>query len=335
MYEVKRFSSRSFNYLFNTDSGDTILWGKTINDDPIYAPSPVLVDFEITTICGGIGSEGPCKHCYKSNTKTGKYIDFNKAKIIIDRLPQSVTQIAFGVDAKCNSNPYWFDIFSYARSKGFVPNVTVADVDNNTVAKLADICGAVAVSRYANKEYCYNSIHKLCTQQKLLTTHLRQVNMHMLASEETYPQMLETLDDIKHDDRLKDLNAIVFLSLKKKGRGVAYNQLSIDKFKHVVDTCIKEKIPFGFDSCSTNKFLSISDGHYKMFSEPCESTLQSAYINVNGDYFPCSFVEGEGDWEEGLSLFKYSVGEVWKHPKTKKFRRELMKCNRSCPMFII
>ena len=73
-------------------------------------------------------------------------------KKVIDAMP-FVTQIAFGVDAQCTSNPYTFEIMKYAREKGIVPNVTVADISDNTADFLATTCGAVAVSRYANKDF--------------------------------------------------------------------------------------------------------------------------------------------------------------------------------------
>ena len=50
--------SEDFNYYFNYKTGYTAVWGKTLEDDPEFAPFPLLADMEITTICNGIGNYG-------------------------------------------------------------------------------------------------------------------------------------------------------------------------------------------------------------------------------------------------------------------------------------
>ena len=266
----KRYSSDDFNYFFDKRNGFTALWGRTKEEDPVFAPFPVILDFEITTKCNGVGNNGPCKFCYKSNTDKGEYTPFEIAKQIIDKMPRVLTQIAFGLDAKCESNPDWFDIFQYARKSGFIPNVTVADISEETAQKLASVCGAVACSRYENKNYCYDSI------EKLTRNGLKQVNIHILLSKETEGWVYETINDAKTDPRLKGLNAIVFLSLKKKGRGQGFHSLDKADFKKIIDYALENEISFGFDSCSANKFLeSVKDSpkfeQFKQCSEPCES----------------------------------------------------------------
>jgi hypothetical protein len=44
---------------------------------------------------------------------------------------------------------------------------------------------------------------------------MRQVNMHYELAEETYKNAFTVLRDIQSDPRLKNMNALVFLSLKK------------------------------------------------------------------------------------------------------------------------
>ena len=64
------------------------------------------------------------------------------------------------------------------------------------------------------------------------------------------------------------------------------------------------------------------------------------YINVDGEYFPCSFTEGEEGWEKGISVLKTKdfVEDIWNHKKTETFRKKLCanvdenKC-RNCPLF--
>lgn len=323
---MKSYRSPDCNFIFDDKTGMTLMWGRNKNEDFDIAPFPLIFDFEITEICKGPAGK-PCQFCYKGNLPNkGKYTPFHIAKQVIDKLPEKLTQIAFGVDAQCESNPDWFDIFKYSREMGFVPNVTVADINQETADKISDICGACAVSRYDNKDICYDSLSKIKLKQK---------NIHQMISQETFSQALETIDDIKNDDRLKDLNAIVFLSLKKKGRGSSYNRLTDEQFEELIDKCSELGVSYGFDSCSATKFLKTDNGKKNShFVEKCESSLSSGYCNVNGDFFPCSFTEGLGIWEKGISIIEAkSFDEVWFNPKVQIFREELLMNMRNCPIY--
>ena len=339
---IKTFRSPDYNYNFDTNNGNFVRWGKDYDDDPKLAPMPEILDFEITEICAGPGGI-PCPFCYKSNTPDkGKYTSFEVAKNVIDKM-SFVTQIAFGVDAQCTSNPDTFKIMEYARSKGIVPNVTVADISNDTADKLAELCGAVAVSRYKDKSYCYNSIKKLTDRG------MKQVNMHIMISKETLPQVYETiwdwldckiLEDIDHP--LYNLNAMVLLSLKTKGRGESFTPLTQDEFNDLCQLLTDCKMPFGFDSCSANKYIEFvnqsDDDKLKetlVYCEPCESGLFSSYVNVDGDFFPCSFSEGHGEWVNGISVVECNnfIEDVWFNPRVNKWTETLLENKRSCPIY--
>ena len=332
--KTKSFKSPEFNYFFSKETGFTAVWGKDQKDDPEFAPFPMIADIEITTACAGPGGK-VCPFCYKGNIPQGTYMNFSTAKKVMDALPKEITQIAFGVDASCTTNPDWFNIFSYAREVGIIPNVTVADISDETADKLASVCGAVAVSRYANKNYCYDSVKKLVDRK------LKQVNIHMLLSKETLQEVYETINDIgSKEERLNGLNAIVFLSLKRKGRGVGFSSLSEEEFSNVVSRCEKLGISYGFDSCSYHKWerYILKSGKEKKIleqGEPCESSLFSCYINVEGKYFPCSFTEGTIGWTEGLDVANCTsfIQDIWNHPKTLLFRETLLSGKRNCPIY--
>ena len=334
---VKIYRSPEFNYNFCKVSGYTEVWSISLEDDPEVAPFNVILDMEITERCEGIGNAGPCKFCYKSNiANKGEVMSFETAKKIIDKLPRQCTQIAFGTDAKLKSNPDWYKIFTYARDSGFIPNVTVADITKETAEQLSSVCGAVAVSRYADKNYCYDSV------KRLTDCGMKQVNIHQLVSVETLDQIYETIDDIKNDPRLAKLNAIVFLSLKRKGRGENFHSVSQEQFNDIVNKCFELGIGFGFDSCSCKKFTNAikdrPDGKkLMMYSEPCESTLFSFYINAKGEGFPCSFTEGAAGWETGIDVANCNdfVSDVWHNPRIQNFREMLLMNNRSCPIYNI
>jgi len=333
---MKVFSSPDYNFIFNTETGFFARWGKNKMDDPIFSPyGNEILDIEITDICKGPGSI-PCPFCYKANTPNNKSnMSFEMFKTILDKMPKTLTQIAIGADAQCTSNPDVWKMMEYTRSLGIVPNITVADIDDNTALLIKKYCGAVAVSRYYNKNYCYNSI------ERLTKIGMKQVNIHIMISEETLDQVYETFNDyINKAPRLNGLNAIVLLSLKKKGRGKGFTPLSQDKFNNVIDFALDNNIPIGFDSCSCNKFLSSVKGHkdyelFKTISEPCESTCFSAYVNSKGDYFPCSFAEGQDEWVDGLNVVdcKNFVSDIWNNEKSVAFRNNLIKNDRNCPIF--
>jgi len=340
----KALISDKVNYSFDKNNGNMAVWGKTKEEDPDFSPyGNFILDIEITTKCkgprrkdeNGILRHALCNFCYKSNTPDGKNMSLDMFKNILDRMPPVLTQIAFGADAQAEANPKLFDMMRYSRSKGIIPNITVADISDEIADQLVANCGAVAVSRYADKDVCYDSIKKLTDRG------LTQTNMHFCIFEESYDQAIETMMDMKSDQRLAKMNAIVFLSLKKKGRGkTGFTPLSQEKFATLVNKAFELEIPFGFDSCGANKFLeSIKDRpDYKqlsMLAEPCESTGMSFYIDTDGNGFPCSFAEGSEGWSDGIPVYNCEnfVKDVWMNPRIKEFRENIIGCGRSCFLY--
>lgn len=340
--KAKVCKSSDYNFVFSKSTGFFVRWGKSKEDDPKWAPGPEIADIEITTQCTGVNGN-VCGFCYKSNTPNGKNMSFETFKKIFHKFPKTLTQIAFGLDSHATSNPDTFKIMKYARDNGVIPNLTIAQIDNQTADKISKIAGACAVSRYSDKNACYDSVKKL-TDRGLL-----QTNIHCMISDETFEQAMETLHDILTDERLKKLNAIVFLSLKKKGRGVGYSPLSDEKFKDLISFSTKNNIRFGFDSCSAYKYLKCveSESYFdtiKQYCEPCESSLFSVYINVDGLFVPCSFSDGSEGWEEGLDVKNCDdfVKDIWMNEKTIKFRENLLNTEhgnhlscRECPLYKI
>lgn len=335
--------SKDYNYIFNKNNGVFVRWGNDKKDDPLYAPSNEILDLEVTDICTGINGK-VCPFCYKSNLPTNKHnMSFEDFKIIFDKVSKKhlLTQIAFGVDSHCTSNPDIWKMMEYSKQHGVIPNVTVAQIDDEVAEKISNHCGACAVSVYENKEVAYDSVKKLTDRG------MTQVNIHKMICNEFYEQSLELIDDVKNDRRLEKLNAVVFLSLKQKGRGVGFHPLDNEKFLKLIKKSFENKIGFGFDSCTAPKFLKAAQvlGFYdkvKDFSEPCESSLFSAYINVKGEFYPCSFSENTEGWETGLDVLHCEdfVKDIWNNEKTIQFRNKLLKntdCNhcRMCPIYKI
>lgn len=339
--KVKILKSESYNFLFDKKSGFFARWGKTQEDDGDFELGlPEIADIEIAEICEGVPGIGPCAFCYKDNNGVrGKNMSLETFKKIFHKLPISCTQIAFGCGT-LRKHPEMWDIFKYSLEHGVKPNLTInGDVDDHEFDKIAELCGACAVSIY-DKELSYNAIKKLTDRG------LKQCNIHYMISQETYEKAFEIMDDIKTDPRLKSLKALVFLSLKTKGRSKGrYNQLSQEQFNKLIEYAFEKNISVGFDSCSAQKFMKSIENHpYKerltQCAEPCESTLYSLYIDVNGDFYPCSFATETDGWEKGLSVIDCEdfIKDIWQHEKTKKFREKVINCrdcNQSCSIYEI
>jgi len=344
---IKRLESPSYNYFFNYKTGVFMRWGKTKEENPLFSPfGPEILDIEVSTVCHGIpdetGKNVPCKFCYKGNSGVGENMTLEKFKEIFLCMPKTLTQVAFGI-GDIDANPDLFEMFKFCRENDYnkvVPNVTVNgwNINDKNAKLLSELCGAVSVSRYVPSDCCYNAV------KTLTDLGMKQVNIHVLLSENTYEDCIQTIKDVATDPRLNKLNAVVFLMLKPHGRGKGFNKLSSDKkYKELIEFAESKKVRIGFDSCGAKSFLNAMKGRenydfLEMIAEPCESSLFSSYVNVEGKYFPCSFCEGETGWEYGISI-NNSVDfmkDVWFSEEVIKFRNNLidcLKCGKSCPMY--
>ncbi len=328
---VKFVKSEEYNYIFNMENGFFARWGKNKRDDPEYSPfGPEILDIEVSTICSG-----SCPWCYKSNTTNGKNMSFETFKLIFDKFPKNLIQIAFGI-GDLDANQDLWKMFEYCQKNQVVPNITINGykINEKWAKRLAKYCGAVAVSHY-NDEYCFNAV------ELLINVGIKQVNIHKLVTKETLKGCYDLIDKTKNDVRLSSLNAIILLSLKQKGRGKDFHAISQVEFSDLVQYALNQKISIGFDSCSAKKFLKIIQNNEKkkfleMMIESCESNCFSQYINVEGIAYPCSFLEGELMYE-GIDVIKVNnfIDDIWFNEKIKRFRKKLIRNKRICPVFKI
>lgn len=321
--KAKILSSPRYNYIFNKETGMFMRWGAKKSDDPQWSEYGCeIADIEISEVC----TKG-CRFCYKSNTACGKNMTLEKFKEVFAALPHTLTQIAFGI-GDIDGNPDLEAILAYTRSKGVIPNITI-NAHNMTPAQydmLVKYCGAVAVSLYDYDE-CYGAVHQLSVRG------MKQVNIHCLLSAETYDKCMKVIHDASEDSRLVGaLNAIVFLHLKPRGRAIKNNfhVPSMQQFEIIVKSALAHGVGFGFDSCSANKAAKVLPAEYHQMIEPCESTLFSCYINVDGLAFPCSFAEGE---YAGVDVTTHK--NFWYSDEYKSFRDKCLKCNRDCCIYDI
>jgi MoaA/NifB/PqqE/SkfB family radical SAM enzyme len=329
----RQVRSPGYNYSFDDETGLFVRWGNTLEEDPDFSPlGPEIADIEISTIC-----HNNCEACYKTNTARGHNMSLATFKDIFLKLPMNLTQIAFGI-GDIDANPDLYKIFEYCRDNPIhevVPNITIngerlskEDIDN-----LARLCGAVAVSNY-NFDSCFNAV------SALYKAGLKQVNIHQILSEETYPICMELLKLAHEDKRLAGLNAIVFLLLKPKGKRNHLHTLRDPLFfRNLIDYAYENSIGIGFDSCSAPLVFDSLRGSQREESiskliEPCESTCFSIYINSQGISYPCSFTEGEEGYE-GVDLLRIDdfMSQAWNNSPLSVFRTKLLENKRNCPVF--
>ena len=68
--------------------------------------------------------------------------------------------------------------------------------------------------------------------------------------------------------------------------------------------------------------------------------MYSMYVDANGIFYPCSFMEKEGEWQNGIDMTKINdfVKDVWNEERVVKWRNqsiEQLNCNgcNQCPFF--
>ena len=329
--KYKAVEGPDYKYRFDKKTGFFARWGKDQANDPLFSPiGPELLGCEISI--NGCPNANNCAFCYKNNQNIPPTnMSLATFKTILDKFPKTLTQIAFGITG-VQTNPDFIPMMEYCRSCGYIPNFTLSGIDlTDDIAKeCARLVGALAVSAYqSDKNVCYDTV------KKFVDMGLKQTNIHIMVSEETEEFVYEVLNDRLKDPRLQDMNAIVLLAVKPKGRAKdGFHPLNVKGYQKLIKFCFDHEILIGFDSCTAPKFeksIKSMDLDPKRIqrltecSESCESGLFSSYINVLGEYWHCSFAENE-DGQESIDVVAAEdfLGSVWYHPMVIKWRRSLI-----------
>lgn len=345
----KRVRSDGYNYTFNIsgekDPGKMIRWGYTHEENPPMAPSPEILDIEVSTKCSKA-----CSWCYKSNVPEGKTMDPKVLEGILKATHENLTQIAFGIgDIQSIGVDRLQTYFLECTKYNIIPNITINgdEMDEEYYKLLAMYCGTVDVSVY--NEEAYNVI------EKLTKTYNIQCNIHAILAQQNVVKNLKLIADTKYNEKLSKVHAILFLMLKPKGKRNTFTTIPYSYFCKIMDFAISESIQVGLDTCSAPAFTTYIHERYSEKTvqkvmpmvEPCEGGLFSMYIDVNGEAFPCSFMEGQPGWENGIIVPSNAIDfqiDVWFNTRMIEWRRRLLtstsKCNctlsnecRKCPEF--
>lgn len=317
---LKSLSSPAYNYRFNKETGTFLRWGTRLADNPQYSPfGPEIADIEISKN----GCSGGCRYCYKANTDDPPTnMTLTAFEKILDAMLPTVTQVAFGI-TDIHANPDFLEMMRYCRLKGVVPNFTTtgSDLDDEFLMQLPDLVGAVAVScSPMNPRLCFSTV------VRLIEAGVKQVNIHVVNTGDSLYEAGFFFEVLESAKRIPELNALVLLALKQKGRAVGMRAPSREGRRLVIRDAVESGIRLGLDSCSAHDYIALYGDSPEV--EPCESGLFSAYVNVDGLFFPCSFAEGV---EKGIPV-DGSFHEVWKNGIS-AWRENLLANGRRCPLF--
>lgn len=340
----KMVLSKEYNYAFNKQTGEFMRWGKTLADDPKMSSfGPEIADIEISS--GKCHNN--CPFCYKANRADGKLhnMTLEDYKGVLSVLNQSgiLTQVALGITSP-DDNPDFIKIMEYTREQGIIPNYTCngTDMTPELAKETVRLCGAIAIS-VNDKEKSYDSV-------KMLTdAGMKQINFHVVAHNKSYDKILDIMEDIKTDKRLKGLNALVLLKYKPKGTNAGmFKPLTQEQYSNIFKIAQKKGVRLGFDSCSAHSYLQAIKGQpnekqMAMYAEPCESSVFSIYVNSHSEVSPCSFCENEvrdngENWVNGINLLEDGfnlIEDLWYNSRINSFRDKLENNCRRCPMFDI
>jgi len=325
--KAKIVMSPDYNYIFSKEDGSFMRWGKTKEDNPMYGPfGPELLDISITSKC----SPGTCKYCYQNAKKDGQDLSLNELGKLLRSLPPTVNQIALG-GGEPTMHEDFPEVLRLICSYGIVPNYTTNgyNLTDKIVEATAKYCGAVATSYHGDWDVTLESVNRFTEAG------MDQTNIHYILSEDTIDDAMWLLK--RPQNAFKNVNAVVFLLYKPQGRapysGILRNKEKIKTFMDNVKSCKSFKI--GFDSCSVPMLYEFMQDEkdvemLALLAEPCESSLFSYYIDVDGRAYPCSFCKGHVEPVDTKKEDFDFMRDAWYHHVTTEFRRKAMNSTYAC-----
>lgn len=318
--KIRRHST-SYNFIGDTETGITFRWGKTLKDNPLFAPHPELVDISISNHC----SKG-CSFCYRNSTKNNSFISIGDYNYILDVLQHpkwgNVFQIAIG-GGEPLEHPDFVEIIETTYSRNIIPNFTTNGdlIDKDIASKIASKVGAIAISSQDINELNTSKIDIL-SDQKIKT------NIHFLLNSDTLPQAIKILKG-EYNKILNKINAIIFLTYKPCGRADESKILVLNNdfmnFVNLIDNsncCVK----IGFDACfvpNLMKYTKVNNNYI----DPCECAFFSVYIDEKMNVKPCSFTTNE---KESFNLKNYSFDDIWNIEFETIRKSRINNCKNSC-----
>ncbi|MBD3159008.1 MAG: radical SAM protein [Candidatus Lokiarchaeota archaeon] len=314
--KINKVVSKKYNFIFDKETGFSMRWGETRDQDPFWGPLPELADISISNRCNN-----NCPFCYRNSTPDGPLISIEEYEMILEQLPTTF-QVALG-GGEPTLHPDFIDILELTREYDIVPNYTTNG--NNLTPEILEAskkhCGAVAVSWYPGA---------LTALRKMVEYGIK-TNIHFIVTPDS---ISEAIGFIQNPDFFRDegINAIIFLLHKAVGRGKPEDTPSYEDVKPMIEAVFETTTPVGFDACFM-KHVATADSEGTIeaswtFLDFCDASRFSIYIDENLIVQPCSFCLGE---VYGESLEDKTVKEIWTGNKFQRFRKLLREDPNVCP----
>lgn len=309
-----------YHFLADKDTGMTFRWGKTLDDNPTFAPVPELADISISNRC----TKG-CDYCYRSSIPDGALMTLEDYCGVLDSMNSlehgNVFQVALG-GGEPLEHPDFFAIIDETVRRGIVPNFTTNGrlLTADTFERLKGKVGAMAIS--------ISRIEALSLYVDLLKNRNGiRINLHYILSRNSVEQAIEIIKG-KYNELLSDVNAIVFLTYKPAGRGNDANVLSTG---NMLKTFLNEmRTPrtackIGFDACFVPMLLRNTQG-LEDYVDFCEGGFFSVYVNEKKEVSPCSFSNGR----DSYSMNDYDFYDIWLNKLQPYRERQANLCRTIC-----
>jgi radical SAM protein with 4Fe4S-binding SPASM domain len=319
---LMRRHSSDYNFVGDTETGVTMRWGSSLDRDPVLAPWPELADISISNHCSK-----HCDFCYRDSVPDNSFISIQDYERILDSLTsprwRSVFQVALG-GGEPLEHPGFLEIIRRTWDRGIVANFTTNGlaITKTLAAGIAGKVGAVAISVSNMEELRLDRV-------KILAGAGIKTNLHFILDSDSIDQATEVLEG-RFNHLLDDVNAVIFLTFKPKGRGTESRCLkagaSLDRFVARVDSsgCSTH---IGFDACFVPILMHRTEVDVD-YVDSCECAFFSVYIDEQMNVKPCSFATGNHD---SFSLRQYSMDEIWTRCFADYRRRQLdFPCQQDC-----
>lgn len=316
-----RRHSATYNFVADPRTGVTFRWGSTPEEDPVSAPWPELADISISNYCT-VG----CSCCYRDSSPQGKSMSLADYRHVLDQLTHpiwgSVFQVALG-GGEPLEHPDFIKIIQLTRDLGMVPNFTTRGfhVTRSLARKVSGLVGGAAVSATDLESCRFDAVRTLVSEGT-------KTNIHYLLHRKSLSEAIEIAKG-KHDDLLKGVNAVVFLTYKPTGRASAAECLTWGPpFRLFVDAldAKRSKIKLGFDACLVPLLLHATRIDRRLI-DPCECGFFSVYIDENLNVRPCSFAPSKRDT---YSLRSASFETIWTDMLASFRTDRVNACRRHC-----
>ncbi len=316
-----RRHSKSYNFIGDTKSGLTFRWGSTFQENPIRAPWPELADISISNHC----TKG-CEFCYRDSTANNSFMSPEEYENILNELTHTkwgnVFQIAIG-GGEPLEHPQIKEIIATTLSYNVVPNLTTNGIhlSKDFIDFINGKVGAIAISTFDIQALNYRGI-------ELLKDSSMKTNIHYVLSKRNISQATKILYG-EHNDALKGLNSIIFLSHKPHGRANSKDTLELnDDLKTFVKKIDSNKCStrIGFDACFVPHLLHFTEVEIE-YIDACECGFFSIYIDEKLNVTPCSF---DNNHNYTFSLKEHSFADIWENQLQDYRNTVINACQRQC-----